>query len=95
MCPASKEPFDERFPRQAEVIGDLRKDRRDRAHAKRIVSGDRDVVLALILCRETHAADRLARPRVSHIRKSASEILAREVSGNLIPRSGGPGRYGA
>jgi len=41
-----KEPIDDGFPRKAEVIANVGKDRCYRAHAKRIVSQDRDVMLA-------------------------------------------------
>jgi len=69
MCSASKEPFDERFPRQAEMIGDLRKDRCDRADAERFVSRDRDVVLAVLRRRQPHVATGL--PRL-HVARAAS-----------------------
>ena len=40
-----EEPLDEGFPRQADMFGDVAKDRRDYADAKRLVSRDGDVVL--------------------------------------------------
>ena len=79
MCPASKEPFDERFPRQAEMIGDLRKDRCDSADAERFVSRDCDVMLAALRRRQPHVATGLPRLHVAQSRKRVGEVRAGEV----------------
>ena len=57
-----EELFDEGFPRKAEVIANVCKDRRESARAEcTTCRGDRDVVFAVLIRRKPRMASGLAR----------------------------------
>ena len=63
------------LPRQAKMFGDVAEDRRDCAHAKWIVPGDCDVVLALLLSSQAHVAASLPRDPIAQCRQDASKVI--------------------
>ena len=63
------------FPRQAKMFGDVAEDRGDCAHAKCVVPGDCDVVLALLLSGQAHVAASLPRDPVAQRRQSAGKVI--------------------